>query len=111
MPQTAVPERYRAASIGLHWLMFVLMAAAYAAIELHERFPRGTGVRETLETGHFVLGLSVFVAVWLRIAARLAWRAPAPIEQGWRHAASVVTHGLLYVLMIAMPHGLDPDER
>jgi cytochrome b561 len=103
MPPTFRPDRYSTASVVLHWLMFLLIAATYAAIELHDGFRRGSAARETLETAHYVLGLSVFALVWLRIAARLAWPAPPAIEQGWRHVASAVTHALLYMLMIAMP--------
>ena len=103
MPPANPPGRYSTVSVVLHWLMFLLIAATYAAIELHEGFQRGSAVRQTLETAHYVLGLSVFALVWLRLAARLAWPAPAAIEQGWRHVASALTHALLYVLMIAMP--------
>jgi len=96
-------ERYSSASIILHWLMLALMVAAYAAIELREFYPRGTGTREALKSWHYTIGLLVFVLVWLRIAARLRWPAPAAADEGWRHALAVVTHGALYVLMIAMP--------
>ena len=103
MSTTPVSSRYGTASIVLHWLMFLLIAAAYAAIELREAFPRGSGGREAFKTAHYVLGLSVFVLVWLRIMARLLWPAPAAIEAGWRHFASAATHWLLYGLMLAMP--------
>ena len=103
MPPTTLPDRYNAASIVLHWLMFLLIAATYAAIEFHEDFRRGSSADETLEAAHYWLGLSVFALVWLRVVARLVWPAPAAIEHGWRQIAAVVTHGLLYALMIAMP--------
>lgn len=83
--------------------MLLVIAGTYAAIELHEAYRPGTVAREALETAHYVLGLSVFGLVWVRIAARLVWPAPAAIEYGWRRMASVATHGLLYLLMIAMP--------
>jgi cytochrome b561 len=103
MPPTTTPDRYSSASITLHWLMFLGIAATYTAIELHEVLQRGSSAREASETAHYVMGLSVFALVWLRIAARFAWPAPPAIDKGWRQAASVVTHGLLYVLMITMP--------
>lgn len=83
--------------------MFLLVAGTYGAIELHETFRRGSDQREALEMSHYVLGLSVFFLVWLRIAARLIWPAPVAIEQGWRRGVATIVHGLLYALMIAMP--------
>jgi cytochrome b561 len=83
--------------------MLALIIGVYAVIELREFYPRGSTPREALKAWHYTLGLSVFGLVWLRIAARLIWPAPLPIEGGWRHLASRLTHAALYVLMIAMP--------
>lgn len=85
--------------------MLLLIAAAYAAIELREYFPRGSDPREALKMWHFMLGLSVLVLVWLRVAARLAWRAPSASseEPRWRQVAARAAHLALYVFMIAMP--------
>lgn len=33
-------SRYGTLSITLHWLMFILMVAVYASIELRELFPK-----------------------------------------------------------------------
>ena len=89
-------------SIIMHWLMLALLAAVYACIELREFYPRGSDVREGLKTWHFMLGLSVFVLVWIRLAARaLSPRGPAP--RTWPDALATVVHAALYILMIAMP--------
>jgi superoxide oxidase len=98
-------ERYSGVSIALHWLMLLLIVAAYAAIELREFFPKGSGPREALKMWHFMLGLSVLGLVWLRVAARLMWRAPpsSPHEPTWRHAVAMATHLALYVFMFGMP--------
>ena len=50
---------YARASIVLHWLMLVLMAAVYACIELRVLFERGSDVREGFKAWHFSLGLCV----------------------------------------------------
>lgn len=71
-------DRYNAASIALHWIMLALLIGVYAAIELREFLPKGSGPREAMKTWHFMLGLSVLGLVWLRIAARLMWPAPKP---------------------------------
>ncbi|MDP3371069.1 MAG: cytochrome b/b6 domain-containing protein [Brevundimonas sp.] len=76
--------------------------AVYACIELRELWPRGSDIREGLKTWHFILGLSVFVLVWFRLAAH--WRAPllSPTP-GWTRWPAAVGHAALYGLMIAMP--------
>src|SRR5690606_13708136 len=101
MTRTAALARYHSASIVLHWLMFALIAAAYATIELREIYPRGSDPREALKAWHFMLGLSVLALVWLRIAARLAWPAPAPDanEPAWRRLAAHAVHAVLYLFM------------
>jgi cytochrome b561 len=53
-------------SIGIHGLMLLLIAAVYASIKLAEVFPRGSCLRDTLESWQFTLGLPVFPLVWVR---------------------------------------------
>ena len=97
--------RYAIASITLHWLTLALFVAVYATIELREFFPKGSSPREALKSAHFMLGLTVFALVWIRIGARLLWRAPAPVDRGpaWQRLAARATHLALYALMIGMP--------
>ena len=99
--------RYAKASILLHWLMLVLFIAIYATIETRTSFERGSDIREGLKTWHFMLGLTLFSLVWLRIAARLRWPAPPifPAPARWKMIMAHAAHGLLYLLMIAMPVG------
>ncbi len=73
-------QRYSPLSIGLHWLMLLLMAAVYATIELKGNFPKGSDTRELLKHWHFMLGLGVFALVWLRLLAR--WVRPVPRQPG-----------------------------
>ena len=102
LPTAAGHPHYSRVSIALHWLMLVLLAAVYACIELREYYPRGSDIREGLKTWHFMLGLSVFVLVWVRLVAR--WRTPllAP-EPGWTRWPAAAGHLALYGLMIIMP--------
>jgi len=96
---------YSRASILLHWLMLALLVAVYATIEGRTLFPRGSDIRETVKSWHFILGLTVFALVWLRIAARLRWPAPPlmPALPRWQMIASRAVHGFLYLMMICMP--------
>ena len=64
-------HRYGSLSIGLHWLMLVLIAVVYFTMEFRGLFPKGTDGRELMKQTHFMLGLSIFALVWVRLIARL----------------------------------------
>lgn len=98
-------NRYGALSIGLHWLMLLLLVAVYASIELRELYPKGSDPREALKTWHFMLGLNVLILVVLRIYARLTSPTPkiTPEPAAWQTLAAKLVHLALYGLMIGMP--------
>jgi cytochrome b561 len=98
-------ERYGSLSITMHWLMLLLLVAVYACIELRELFPKGSDPREALKTWHYMLGLSVFVLVWLRVVLNLSGPTPriVPDQAPWQKLAARWMHVALYVLMIGMP--------
>lgn len=97
--------RYGSLTIGLHWLMLLLFVAVYGTIELRELFEKGSDPREALKTWHFMLGMLVFVLVWLRLAARLSGPTPAiqPEPPNLQQLSAKLLHLALYVLMIGMP--------
>lgn len=99
------PTRYSRLSISLHWLMLLLIAAAYACIELREFFPRGSDPREALKTWHFMLGLSVLLLVVVRIVARFMAPVPpiVPAPASWQAWSAKLFHLALYALMIGLP--------
>lgn len=98
-------ERHGSLSIGLHWLMLLLLIAVYVCIDLREFFPKGSEPREALKTWHFMLGLSVFVLVWLRLLSNLTGPTPRiePDPPKWQKRSAWLMHVALYVLMIGMP--------
>lgn len=98
-------DRYGSLSIAMHWLMLGLLVAVYATILLREGYPKGSDLREALKMWHFMLGLSVFALVFLRIAFRILGAAPriVPTPSRWQHLAAVVVHLALYLFMIGMP--------
>ena len=104
---TDTVRRYGRFSIAMHWLMLLLIAAVYLCMELTEDYPKGDPTRELLKYWHFTLGLTVFVLVWLRLLLRLIGPTPAivPPAADWELRLAKVTHGLLYLFMIAMPIG------
>ena len=105
MNLTNTSTRYGALSIGLHWLMFLLIAAGYTCIELRVLLERGSDTREALKTWHYMLGLTVFVLVWLRLLLTLLQPRPAiaPPLSGVQQWLARIMHWLLYALMIGMP--------
>ena len=98
-------ERYGSLSIGLHWLMLLLLVGVYACIELREFFPKGSDLREGLKTWHFMLGLSAFALVWLRLLVNMTGHFPRiePELPKWQKQSARLMHLALYALMIFMP--------
>lgn len=97
--------RYSQLSIALHWLMLVLIAAVYACIELKGNFAKGSEYRDLLKQWHFMLGMSIFLLVWLRLLARFV--SPSPKISGgspaWQATSAKLMHWALYALMIGAP--------
>lgn len=90
----------------MHWLMLLLLIGVYACINLADVFPKGSDARAALKTWHFMLGLSVFVLVAMRVGIRF-FSGPAPqikpsMPDWQRHLASGF-HIALYLFMIIMP--------
>lgn len=101
----ASPQRYSSLSIALHWLTLALLIGVYACIELREMYPRGSGPREALKMWHFTLGLTVFVVVWVRFAARVMGKTPpiVPAAPSWQMVVAVIVEFSLYGLMVILP--------
>ena len=105
MAVRSTSRRYGASSIGLHWLMLALLVAVYACIELRGIFPKGSDAYLAMKTWHFMLGLSVFALVFVRIALRLAGRTPpiVPAPRPWQHRLAALVHLAIYAFLIVMP--------
>lgn len=97
--------RFSFLSIGLHWLTLVLLVAVYATMEFRGIFPKGSDPREAMKHWHYLLGLSVFALVWMRLVARLLYAPPAiqPPPPQWQIYLAGATHVALYAFMILMP--------
>ena len=95
---------YPATSKWLHWLVAAcVLTTAPVAIAMNQVGPGAT--QDGLYFVHKSLGILILILVILRLINRLIVGAPAPepgIER-WQKAASSATHGLLYLLLIAMP--------
>jgi cytochrome b561 len=105
MSWNSTKSGYGAPTILLHWLMLLLIVAAYAAMDLKSLAQKGGALREAMANWHYLLGLLVFSLVWLRLLAQSSGRAPEvePAPPAWQAASASAVHWALYFFMIAMP--------
>ena len=98
-------NRYSPPLIAVHWLTLVLLVAVYALIELHDVFPKGSAARDLMKTWHFMLGLSVFALVLVRLPLRLVLHAPpiTPALPAWQQRLAMAMHVALYALLLVLP--------
>lgn len=91
-------HRYSKLVIYLHWIIALLILAAYITSE------GGRSVRLDPPVLHFLLGLGVLALVVPRLLARMIFGAPPAVSHGfWLDLAAKLGHAALYVLMIALP--------
>lgn len=104
---TQTPSRYSPLQIGLHWLIALLIAAAFFT---HEEM--GRALRERIEqnlsgmegaTVHTVVGVLALLLILVRVAIRLKRGAPEPKGSPAVRTAAHWGHRLIYLLMIATP--------
>ncbi|WP_322107126.1 cytochrome b [Paraburkholderia sp. J41] len=95
-------ERYSKPAVFFHWIIVVLIALAYFAIEI--RGPRGSASRELWSNVHFWCGTLVLSLAVLRVLWRL-WRgAPADIDTNRVLAfLSRLVHLALYLFIFVQP--------
>lgn len=98
-------KRYGSWAIGMHWLMLALLIGVYSCILLHDWYPRGNPLRDSMKTWHFMLGLTVFALVFLRLAIRLLQPPPrlSAAMPAWQRHLATFMHIALYGFLIVMP--------
>lgn len=106
MDRRNTTDHYGSLTIGMHWLMLLLLVAVYVTINLHDFAPKGSDLRAELKIWHFMLGLSVFALVFARLATRLfsgpTPRITPPIPR-WQKWLAETMHVALYAFMFGMP--------
>ena len=96
---------YASPIILLHWLMLILIAVAYALMELKSIAPRGSDLRLNMASAHYLLGLSIFALVWVRLGLRITGTVPPidPLPAAWEIAFARGMHWFFYAFLIALP--------
>ena len=97
-------DRWGTTSQLLHWTIAVLILSIGAVGLVMGELPRSPKWF-WVYTLHKSLGLTVLALVLVRIAWRLYAGAPPPVEgtPRWQARLASLTHGAIYVLILAMP--------
>lgn len=96
-------EHWGAISLALHWLTFVLIIGLALVGLVMTELPNSP-LKISIYAWHKSFGLTVLGLTLLRLAWRFAGRVPDPVPMpAWQRWAAAGTHGLLYVLLLAIP--------
>jgi Cytochrome B561 len=104
-------ERYSRAQVVLHWATLLLLLVSFVSHEgmkaAWRALRRGT---ETVDPGlgaqvHVWVGVTILALTVVRLALRLTQGAPKPVEgqPALMTIAAATLHGLLYLLLLAIP--------
>lgn len=99
------PKKYTGVAILLHWLVALLIVAAFTLGLVMVDIPGLTPAKLRYFSWHKWLGVTVLGLACLRLLWRLFHRAPpypASMPQ-WQAQAAHGLHALLYLLIIAVP--------
>ena len=100
MPKT----QYHPISIFFHWLVVVLLIAAFVAIELKGQFPKGSEPRELCKTVHGVIGQLIFILMAVRLMIRVIYGVPQPTNPKPLFVSfAKAMHWLLYAILLISP--------
>src|SRR5262249_19748877 len=97
-------QSYDRVAKALHWLIAALLGVQYVIAWFMPHIGRNTP-NEGLVNLHLSFGALILVLVIVRLAWRLTHTVPPPAagSAAWHRVLASVTHGLLYLGLIAMP--------
>jgi cytochrome b561 len=98
-------QRYSSTAIALHWLIALLIVGTFTLGLVMTDIPGLTPTKLRYFSWHKWAGVTVLALAALRLLWRLRSRPPAYPEgmAPWQRSAAHALHGLLYVLMFAVP--------
>ena len=95
---------YHPLQVWIHWIVFLLVVASIASVQLHELMPKGSEIRATFVRIHMLMGQLIFISVAIRLLARFLIKGPEPVQMPqWQVYASKLVHLALYLWMIVLP--------
>jgi cytochrome b561 len=104
MNQAPSNGRYTGPAIALHWLIAVLIIGGFWLGWIMTDIHGFTPTKLRYYSWHKWIGCTVFALAWLRVIWRLTHRAPPPLPMpASQRIAAEAVHGLLYILMFAIP--------
>jgi cytochrome b561 len=98
-------QRYTATAIAFHWLIALLIVGAFTLGLVMTDIPGLTPTKLRYYSWHKWAGVTVLGLAALRLLWRLGHRAPSypNTMPGWQRGVAHATHGLLYLLLFAVP--------
>lgn len=99
-----VPSRYHPLQVTLHWLIVLLVFAAFILGKSMTRLPNDDAAKLTPLAIHMSIGILTLIVIVVRIIARIKLPKPAYASTGsafldWLGKA---THGMLYLVVFLM---------
>lgn len=96
---------YAKPAIAMHWIVALLIFAAFGLGLYMTDIPGFTPTKLKLFLYHKWIGITVLIFAVLRVLWRLTHPAPAPVPgmPKWQHAAAEAAHVGLYLLILAVP--------
>lgn len=97
-------NRYNTTALALHWLMALLIFAAFPLGIYMRDLPLSPGKLQ-LYSYHKWLGITLLGLAIMRVFWRITHQPPPlpPDTPDWERRASQATHAMLYVLLLAVP--------
>ncbi|WP_434111613.1 cytochrome b [Paraburkholderia caffeinilytica] len=104
-PRSSDVEHYSGPAVALHWLIALLICCGFYIGWIMTDIPGFTPTKLKYFSWHKWIGVTVFVLAVARVLWRATHRAPAldSATPTWQKAAAHLVHGVLYVLMLAIP--------
>ena len=95
-------KRYTGMAIGLHWMIAMLIFSAFPlGLYMHDLKLSPTKLH--LYSYHKWIGITVLMLAVLRVLWRATHKPPALHLARWQEIASHIVHGLIYLLILAVP--------
>jgi cytochrome b561 len=103
MSRPEPPAAYTGVAIALHWIIAAVIFCTFV-LGLYMSALPVSPIKLRLYSYHKWIGVTIFMLVLIRVAWRLTHRPPPlPSMPAWQHAAASASHGLLYLLTLAVP--------